>query len=239
MNIVIDCREKKIIERELPFPYETKALDIGDIQISDSNFTLLIERKTWSDLQCSIKDNRFREQRSRLLDWREQNKDQYSIVYIIEGLYDYTLYELERKTLERLMIAYHVPVFFTGSLSKTCETIEKWWNLESLEPLFRKRTMEQDQIESRMKSRTKKNYTDAKLFFMENLCSIKGISFAIAKSIAEEYPSIHAFVISYVDNKELWESNMKSMSYQTPSGKQRKISVKIMDLIKENFHFSD
>lgn len=239
MNILIDCREKKIIERDLPFPYETTALNIGDFELSDSNFTLIIERKTWTDLQSSMKDNRFREQRSRLLAWREERSERRGVVYLIEGLYDFTLFEVERKTVERLMIAYQVPVLFTSSIAKTCETIEKWWKLESLEPLFRKRSLEQDQIESRMKSRTKKNYTDAKLFFMETLCSMKGISFGIAESIAKEYPSLQNFVKEYLDDAATWTIKMNSISYVTPSGKARKLSLKMLELVKENFDFRD
>jgi ERCC4-type nuclease len=228
-----------MLEKDLHFDYETKALHIGDIEISDENYILVIERKTWTDLQSSIKDNRFREQRSRLLEWRENNKEQNGIVYVIEGMYDGTLFELERSTLERLMIAYQIPVIFTGSLQRTCDLIEKWSNLKSLESLFRKRSLEEDQMESRMKSRTKKNFTDSKLFLMENLCSIRGISVSIAQSITNEYPSMYIFVKTYLENKEEWETTMKSLQYLTSGGNKRKISPKIIHTIKENFSFVD
>ena len=130
MNIIVDCREKKMLEKELYFDYETKALNIGDIEISDEKYTLVIERKTWSDLQSSIKDSRFREQRSRLLEWRENNKEQNGFVYVVEGIYNETLFQLERNTLERLMIAYQIPVIFTESLQETCDLIKKWSNLK-------------------------------------------------------------------------------------------------------------
>ena len=228
-----------MLEKDLHFDYETKALHIGDIEISDEKYILVIERKTWADLQSSIKDNRFREQRSRLLEWRESNKEQNGFVYIVEGMYDGTLFELERSTLERLMIAYQIPVIFTGSLQKTCDLIEKWSNLKSLESLFRKRSLEEDQMESRMKSRTKKNFTDSKLFLMENLCSIRGISVSIAQSITSEYPSMYIFVKTYLENKEKWETTMKSLQYLTSSGNKRKISPKIIHTIKDNFSFVD
>ena len=239
MNIIVDCREKKMLEKELYFDYETKALNIGDIEISDEKYTLVIERKTWSDLQSSIKDSRFREQRSRLLEWRENNKEQNGFVYVVEGIYNETLFQLERNTLERLMIAYQIPVIFTESLQETCDLIKKWSNLKGMECLFRKRSLEEDQIESRMKYRIKKNFTDSKLFLMENLCSIRGISLSIAQSITTEYPSMFIFVKTYLENKEQWESKMKSLQYSTSSGNKRKISPKIIHTIKENFSFVD
>ena len=239
MKIIIDCREKKMLEKDLHFDYETRALDIGDIEISDEKYILIIERKTWSDLQSSIKDNRFREQRSRLLEWRESNIEQNRFLYVVEGMYDGTLFELERNTLERLMIAYQIPVLFTGSLQKTCDLVEKWSRLKSLESLFRKRSLEEDQMESRMKSRTKKNFTDSKLFLMENLCSIRGISLSIAQSITSAYPSMYDFVKHYLENKEQWETTIKSLQYSTSSGNKRKISPKILYSVKENFNFMD
>lgn len=228
-----------MLEKDLHFDYETKALEIGDIEISDEKYILLIERKTWTDLQSSIKDNRFREQRSRLLEWRESNKKHNGFVYVVEGIYDGTLFELEKNTLERLMIAYQIPVIFTGSLQRTCDLIEKWSNLKSLESLFRKRSLEEDQMESRMKSRTKKNFTDSRLFLMENLCSIRGISVSISQSITGEYPSMYIFVKTYLENKEKWETTMNSLQYLTSSGNKRKISPKIIHTIKENFSFVD
>jgi len=239
MKIIIDCREKKFLEKDLDFEYETKAMDIGDFEISDDTFSLVIERKTWADLQSSIKDNRFREQRSRLLDWRQENKDTCRFIYVIEGLYDFTLYELERSTLERLMIAYQVPVIFTGSLTKTYELLLKWSKLKSLEPLFRQRDLELDQMESRLKSRTKKNYTSHKLFFMENLCSIRGISIPMAQSIANHFASIQDFVKAFLENSLEWEVIMKGLTYKTPSGNEKKISSKIITTLKENFHLRE
>jgi ERCC4-type nuclease len=235
MKVVIDCREKKFLELNIGFEFESRALEIGDFQLQDDNFTLLIERKTWSDLHSSIKDNRFREQRSRLLNWREDHQESCRFIYIIEGLYDFTLYQMERGALERLMIAYQIPVLFTGSMTKTHELLLKWSKMSSLEPLFRKRDTELDQIESRLKQRTKKNYHDAKLFFLENLCSIRGISVPMAQSIALEFSSISTFVIRFHNNPVEWMKIMKQLTYKTSSGNEKKFASKIINVILENF----
>ena len=65
-----------------------KSLDLGDILFHDeeNDFKLLIERKTYPDLQASLRDSRFREQRSRLLQWRTDTNHKF--IYLIEGIYN-------------------------------------------------------------------------------------------------------------------------------------------------------
>ena len=77
-EIVLDARERKLqLElRALECVVEHKTLDLGDILIGD---TVIVERKTGPDLAASIKDNRLREQRARLLACGRR------VIYIIEG----------------------------------------------------------------------------------------------------------------------------------------------------------
>ena len=59
--IQLDYREKALIEifQKNDVSYETKNLLIGDINIKkDGNESIIIERKTLSDLLSSIKDGR-------------------------------------------------------------------------------------------------------------------------------------------------------------------------------------
>lgn len=58
-------------------------LEVGDIQIirDDGSNRIIIERKTLADLQSSIKDGRYREQKSRMLTMAKPHQ----IAYIIEG----------------------------------------------------------------------------------------------------------------------------------------------------------
>ena len=91
--------EVKIIENfeQRNFPFRKEYLDLGDFIIQDSNQQeLIIERKTWNDLQCSLKDQRYREQRSRLLLY-EKNNNNVKICYILEG--SNSDYEIEKKKL--------------------------------------------------------------------------------------------------------------------------------------------
>ena len=144
----------------------------GDLK--DEMYDLVIERKTWEDLRASIRDSRFREQRSRLLEWKSQS-ERHQIMYMIEGKY-HDEFKNEKTTCYRLQIGYSVPVLFVDSKEELQELIAGWAKLETLEKLFRKRNFEEDQVESRVQQTKKRNYDDSKLFFMGTLCQMKGVS---------------------------------------------------------------
>ena len=80
--IYIDNREHAVIAAlcDLQIPHVTMTMTIGDMQIGAG---WLFERKTINDLQSSILDGRFVEQRNRLRQLRDET--QIRIGYIIEG----------------------------------------------------------------------------------------------------------------------------------------------------------
>ena len=70
--IKIDNREKDIIAilQNKGYNFELENLDLGDFQFLDLTSKepiIIIERKTYSDLNASIKDGRYKEQKERLL----------------------------------------------------------------------------------------------------------------------------------------------------------------------------
>ena len=90
LEIIIDSREQKlyedIISRDLDvytdkINIQYKTIDLGDIHIIYNDIVLIFERKTISDLQSSIQDGRYREQKSRML----ANYKPEILSYIIEG----------------------------------------------------------------------------------------------------------------------------------------------------------
>ena len=88
MNIIIDDREKKIIEiiDNYKIDYKIERINIGDIAICYYNKIIaIIERKTWNDLSSSIIDGR-KENVNKLLLLR--NKIDCKIFYFIEGNID-------------------------------------------------------------------------------------------------------------------------------------------------------
>lgn len=85
--LVLDTRELSLISHisASNCEYSVQQLDLGDIVIYiDNNLRYIYERKTLSDLQASIKDGRYVEQKGRLLQYKADNPG-VTIVYIIEG----------------------------------------------------------------------------------------------------------------------------------------------------------
>ena len=89
MSILCDSREREVIQR---FPdISTRTLSVGDIWIGISGEDvrpggIVAERKTIQDFEASILDGRYREQRTRLLTYCQQQSAR--PLYIIEGSLD-------------------------------------------------------------------------------------------------------------------------------------------------------
>ena len=122
--MLVDVRERDLIP--LLSAAQAKQIPVGDIWIGLSGEQigvggLVIERKRTDDLEASILDGRYREQRTRLLAYCQQKKAR--PVYIIEGLLDRFPSRLSEKALlkhiTRLSIRYGVAVFQTVSLQET------------------------------------------------------------------------------------------------------------------------
>ena len=108
VNIKIDVREQKLIAlcRELTdIPIDAVPLEIGDIIIekSDSTPSVIIERKSLSDLASSIKDGRYEEQSHRLSN--STNHANHNIVYLVEGTMKSKVMGLPDETLYSAMFS--------------------------------------------------------------------------------------------------------------------------------------
>jgi len=82
--LIVDCRESALLDalRTESCEVISKSLEIGDIIIEHENVSLVFERKTFPDLVASIKDGRYKEQKTRLLSHFAPK----SITYILEGM---------------------------------------------------------------------------------------------------------------------------------------------------------
>lgn len=84
MSLKVDYREKVLYAQlsQKAIDIELINLDLGDIQfVIDDQIQLIFERKTISDLNSSIKDGRYHEQKARLVSNFKRNR----IIYILEG----------------------------------------------------------------------------------------------------------------------------------------------------------
>jgi ERCC4-type nuclease len=202
---MLDDREHGL--RELLPSWPIAHLAVGDIWIGYSETQeilengLIIERKSVADLEASILDNRYREQRSRIMAYATEKKAH--AIYIIEG-------ELDRlghvrltkqallKYITRLSIRYHIPVFLTASLKETaelCKILHDQWTTDP-------KTFEQPPtltyIETRGKTR-ESNTDDPNVFLATLLQACRGISSTGALAIISVFPSLEALMKGTVE----------------------------------------
>lgn len=130
MSGILDVRERELVRR-LGWP--TRNLPVGDVWIGvDLSGSLapggiVAERKSAADLEASILDGRYREQRTRLLSHCQLNG--FRPLYIIEGDLDRLGGKLAkqalRKHLTRLTLRYGVPLLQTESTEDTAKLCQE------------------------------------------------------------------------------------------------------------------
>ena len=133
--IIIDTREGKLIElikntTSFTIPYEVKNLQIGDIIISPTKYPekqLIIERKCMTDMICSIKDGRYKEQKLRLKAEESNSQNTKRICYLIEGIINDLRLPNDKTLLYGSIVSStfrdNIPLLRTNSLGETLDII--------------------------------------------------------------------------------------------------------------------
>jgi len=127
----LDTRESELIT--LLNDVTVKALEVGDAWVgvtedgAMAEGGIVIERKSIRDLEASILDGRYREQRGRILSFCEENKTQ--PMYILEGSWSSSTGRLQKsalmKFIQRLVLHYQIPVIQTASIHETAELYKR------------------------------------------------------------------------------------------------------------------
>jgi ERCC4-type nuclease len=190
---VCDMRERHLIP--LLENITTRNLPVGDIWIGLSGEDILpggliIERKTVADLEASIKDGRYREQRLRLLTHCQETGAR--PLYIIEGHVDRP-FQLHfqgntlRKFLHRLQIRYGVPVVQTERLEATANVcavlLEQWINDRDV---FKAEDGAKKDYATSVTVHKRGNKEDPRVFASMVLQQCPGVSAAIAKALLDK-----------------------------------------------------
>lgn len=184
-KLTIDYREHTIFPYLSSIDYGKENLILGDYLIryaveGDISKDICIERKTWKDLWSSICDGRFREQRSRLFQWKD---DHHRVIYLIEGTPDENL-EICQKSIHRLMLVYQFTVWFSQNAADSARYIQ--W-LCKQETLFNESSPIDVQISELSQSmvKKKKDIQTAESYLVAFLQSIHGISYKTASQLVE------------------------------------------------------
>ena len=209
MPIWFDYREKALLKlapsvKELTPP-------VGDIWIGDLSGCdlkaggVILERKTGTDLEASIMDGRYKEQRSRLLAYAQEHK--VAVGYVVEGILDRLGARLPEsallKHITRLQFHHRIPVVQTACAKETvtlAELIEaQWvkdegkfsWNCDSNSANGTGTAVAASYIKSACRD-------SPDTFLLGTLTQCRGISEALARLIMATYPTLETLLAATV-----------------------------------------
>jgi ERCC4-type nuclease len=192
---LLDTRESELIKI---LNNKTKQLPVGDIWIGINEKeeciegALIIERKSIKDLEASILDGRYREQRGRILSYCEQNKTQ--PLYIIEGNWNSNTGRLTKKALmkfvNRLILHYEIPVIQTSSISETAEIISSMVEQWTEDPKNLQRTTELIKATDGIHVKKKDNSLNPSHFAISCLAQCPGVSVKMSETLIDIYKNL-------------------------------------------------
>jgi ERCC4-type nuclease len=191
----IDTRERELIPL-LAIP--TRNLPVGDIWIGLSGEDvgpggIVAERKTVADLEASILDGRYREQKARLLTYCQQTNSR--PLYIIEGNLDRMTgkftEDVLRKFLNRLQLRYGVAVIQTDSIGSTaslCRILLEQWQKDPT--TFQTQDGAQKEYSHTVTVSKRANREDPKAFVGLVLQQCPGVSAQIASALVTAFVNL-------------------------------------------------
>jgi ERCC4-type nuclease len=164
-------------------------LHVGDIHIRDGETTLYIfERKAKGDLDASIKDGRYREQKSRLI---ETGLPRRNIIYIIEQLSKPRDEPAARRVWSAMCNTFHRDLFSVFQTKSIAETVRY---LQTMEASVEKFKMDdaKEEPSTDVNINIKKRSVATNDWFMYSLTLIPKCSLSIAGVITGVYPKASA-----------------------------------------------
>ena len=237
MKLLIDNRENHLIEtlRRSSSIFEIKMLDLGDIIIEndDGSIALIIERKTVDDLSASICDNRYREQKTRLIGTVDKTR----ILYIIEGnITKMTNIKGGTDTLlgsiVNTMYRDGIRVLKTASLDETALVIKKLYS--KVDIINSDKDIDIDY--ACILKKKKKNNMTHRVMFHNTLTLIPQLADKIADVIVEKYSSLSNLIDSYndIETENGKRKMLKMLEYKIKDDtKIRKIGPVISERVYE------
>jgi ERCC4-type nuclease len=232
--ITIDSRETNIyndlINRDLD-NYRDKIeifsenLILGDIHVTYKNLIHIFERKTLQDLQASIVDGRYKEQKARLL----SNVSQKYITYIIEGdnILSSNTYSKNKSMIQgaylHTLFRDNIRIIYTKNIEETTTLILLLSTKIIDRPdkfLYEEYTSDKCYTDFIKLKKKKIDNIDNKTCFIMQLSQIPMISNVIAKNIYSKYISM-ANLIKMLAVFETTEQQIKELCKIDGVGKEK------------------
>lgn len=180
MAIRIDSREHDLVAQCLQdgLEHTVETLPVADIAIGTF---FLFERKRVDDFAASIKDGRWREQKARMLAWRDQHPE-CRVFYIIEGSMGRT--PMPKKTLFSAMantiLRDGIHVLRTASIAETALYLR----------VFSEKCGQTLASHSGIRAPTTKRKRAEDNAWLRMLMCVKGVSERVAEAIVAVYPTL-------------------------------------------------
>ena len=200
-NIYIDTRESKLREilEKNEETFITKPLELGDILIEHPNRQILRERKTIADFHASITDGRYKNQKLRLLEWRNKEEGRKNIIYLFEEKMGDNKDKAYWGALVNMILRDNIGVIQCDGMIRTAQIISDI-----------KKKLDEDKFGEleggsrniSLEGYAKGKYNTPRNCYLGQLSLIPGLSPAIAEKIAEKYPNMRA-LLDGMDVKEL------------------------------------
>lgn len=245
LEVILDNREHslitEILSRDLDkykeyIDIKKEQLDLADVQIKYKNIFYVFERKTPTDLISSIKDGRYKEQKTRLL----SNVPISNITYIIEGdtVVSHNKYNANilHGSYLHTMFRDNIRIIYTKNISETASFIMILCGklLDNPDKFLNPSRVAIDIDNNQgsyidcLKLKQKKIANiDINTCYIMQLSQIPNISSVIAKNIAAIYPTYRELIYA-LDNIKDEENNKKRVILLTSIpkiGKEKALSI--------------
>ena len=196
-----ECKLRELLEKN-GTTFVTKALELGDILIEHPKRQILIERKTIADFHASITDGRYKNQKLRLLEWRNtegQPSARKNIIYLFEEKTGDNKDRAYWGALVNMILRDNIGVIQCDGMVRTAQIITDI-----------KKKLDEDKFDEleggsqniSLEGYAKGKYNTPKHCYLGQLSLIPGLSHAIAEKIADKYPNMRA-LLDGMDVKEL------------------------------------
>jgi ERCC4-type nuclease len=213
-------------------------LECGDFIVQyDETPIIVIERKTLADLASSIRDHRYRLQKSKMIETYGRDK----VMYIIEGVFDFTkdkpfYIEGMDKTsiissIINTMIRDGIKVVNTNSIMDTCNFLVEITSRVSKDPLKYMNGGSLDASNSNEVPVSKGKVFSKEDLFLHQMSQVPGISSKTAKAFVSHFSNMCTFYSTLGPLNE--EEKLKILKNITTeeNNKTRRISSKVAENI--------
>jgi ERCC4-type nuclease len=186
-----ECKLRELLEKNGTI-FVTKPLELGDILIEHPKRQILVERKTIADFHASITDGRYKNQKLRLLDWRNKTDEgRKNIIYLFEEKQGDNKDRAYWGALVNMILRDNIGVIQCDGMVRTAQIITDI-----------KKKLDEDKFDElegggrniSLEGYAKGKYNTPKHCYLGQLSLIPGISPAIAEKIAEKYPNMRALL---------------------------------------------